>query len=245
MHVARHWNASSPIHHKRKAKKASPMCLSDVLKDIIEQNDKSKPQPFAIMAIAYQYNIEHRRIYDFFNLLTALGVCKIISKGQLSWVGLSEIENTLSNFYEQIEIDSLSKSFSEIFNLGVSPSLGLLALNFFGLFLFLNVKTLSVKQVSKIFHNGKSDIRSLERRLYLALSFMEIVGVVMHPSKTGSYTLIIDRTKMIEKAWESRKKKADLMSIENLLSKPDPALSNSIYNARRLDYSVLSNSKYL
>ena len=230
-------------HKKRKIKKSHQMTLSEVLKDIIDQNERKKPQSFTVMGIAYKYNVEHRRVYDFFNLLTALGVCKVITKGQLSWVGLQEVEKTLISFYENIEIESIKKPLNELFNLGLSPSLGILALNFFALFLFLNVKTLSVKQVSKLFHNGKSDIRSLERRLYLALSFLEVVGIVMHPKKTGSYTLVIDRTQIVENALQKRSDFSEITSLEHLLAKPVESLYVSLYSIRRMDYLYLTYGK--
>ncbi|OHS93026.1 hypothetical protein TRFO_40649 [Tritrichomonas foetus] len=210
---------------------------SNVFRQLIYESEKYKPRNITIMAIAREYNIQHRRVYDFYNLLTALGVCKIMQKGQLSWVGLSAIEPTLMQAYASVEADSANKKdIKEVFNVGSSPSLGSLAINFIKMYFYLNVDTISMRKVSKIFHDGKADMKSLERRLYLVLNFLEIIGIVSHASKTGVYKLNIDRECIISYAWAMRKNATEAtldLSLECLLNRFDSTYLNTLYGVRQ------------
>ena len=234
----------SKIDNKKK-----PAKLSSVFSDIIKKYEKIKPRSISVMEIAREKNIQHRRLYDFFNLLTALGVCKMVQKGQLCWVGMDEIGITIKNWYANLEIQAINKGFTEIFNFGSSPSLGNLAMYFIGLYLYLNVETLSVKQAAAVFHDGKSDIRSLERRLYLVISCLEVIGMLRHSTKCGQYKLKINRQEIINYAWNVRRENAleELpIQIEGLLSRIGESFITGVYlNRSNLFSRILVTHKCL
>ncbi|OHT13280.1 hypothetical protein TRFO_16599 [Tritrichomonas foetus] len=172
----------------------------------------------------------------FFNMLTTLGVCKVIKKGQLAWISLKEVHKVLARNYEKLEMLAISSTFEDIFILEPSPSLGSIALKFIGLFLYLNVDTLSVKQVAKVFHDGKTDIKSLERRLYMVLNFLEVIDIVKHSDRVGQYKLIINRESILNPAWAMRQISQTNtigFTIESLLSRPNLFHIRIIYENRR------------
>ena len=231
--------------HKKKSKNQIQVKSTDVFKSIVKNLEMNKLCIFNVLKVAQSHIIQRRRVYDFFNLMTALGVCKVASKGKMKWMGIEQSENTISNFYDDIEVASLTKSFEMTFNLGTSPSLGNLALYVISLFLYLNMNTLSLKQISKVFYDGKSDIRSLERRLYLALSFLEVINIIEHSDRVSHFTLKINREKLIEKAWQARKKSLNMnneMNIEGLLSHTSMPMINEIYERRQKKFIEVFNT---
>lgn len=212
--------------------------LTDSYKQIISDFEKSRPTNINIINVAREYGIQHRRVYDLFNLLTALGVCENIERGKLSWIGLNCLKATIAKTYEKIEIDSLTKPVSRIFSLGPSPSLGQIATHFVSMYLFFGIDTLLLKQVSGIFHDPRSDIKSLERRMYLVLSFLDIMGVVTHTMKTNEYKLTIDLSDVQKRAFEKKKsfeKTRCPLSLENLLNSSEGPYVSDIRAQRLLE----------
>ena len=194
------------------------------------------------MNVARKYNLQHRRVYDLFNLLTSLHVCKNVERGKISWVSLNEVTKTISYEYTKIETDSLTKSINQSFDLSSSPSLGQIALKFLSLYIYLDVRSLPLKNVLALFHNARGDIKSLERRVYLVLGMLEIMGILTHTKRTGDYTLTFDYQSIRERAL---KKKFALavqnfpQSLEAQLNKCDESYINALNNDRRTKFTNL------
>jgi hypothetical protein len=58
-----------------------------------------------VTGIATEYGLPYRRAYEFFNLLSALGVCSRSQHGEVTWAGLQEVSRTFSAAYTKIEVD--------------------------------------------------------------------------------------------------------------------------------------------
>jgi hypothetical protein len=212
--------------------------LTDAYKQIIHNFEKTKPANISIINVARDYNIQHRRVYDLFNLLASLGVCQNIERGKLAWIGLDCFKTTIAKAYAKIEIDSLTTPISRLFCLGPSPSLGQIATHFVSMYLFFGIDTLLLKQVSSVFHDPRADIKSLERRMYLVLSFLDIMGIVTHTMKTNEYKLMLDLSEAQEYALQQKKKfeKARCpLSLENLLNSSDGPYVSDIRTQRLLE----------
>ena len=203
-------------------KKRSSNSLTDVYKQIITDLELKKPNNINILNISKEYGIQHRRVYDLFNLLTSLGVCQNVERGKLAWCGIYNVPTVISKAYSKIEINSLTMTPAQLFCLGPSPSLGAIATHFISMYLFFDVDTLLLKQVSSMFHDPRADIKSLERRMYLVLSFLELLGIVAHTMKTNEYKLLLDL---------SSAKKAALTAKRNIVHNQYPlALENLLNN---------------
>lgn len=211
--------------------------LSDAYKQIINNFEKTRPTNINIINVAHDYSIQHRRVYDLFNLLAALGVCQNIERGKLAWIGLDCFKATIAKAYAKIEIESLTTPVSRLFCLGPSPSLGQIATHFVSMYLFFGIDTLLLKQVSSIFHDPRADIKSLERRMYLVLSFLDIMGIVTHTMKTNEYKLTIDLSEAQEYALEQKKfEKARFpLSLQNLLNSSEGPYVSDIRTQRLLE----------
>jgi hypothetical protein len=195
------------------------------------------------MDVSRETGVPHRRVYDFFNLLGALGVCEVIHRGRIAWVGLTQMKIFLRNAYAQLEVASLTHGLEELFRVGPSPTLGLLATRFFCMFLYLGVDILSIKHVAVVFCGHQSDFRSIERRLYLVLAFLDVLGVISRTGKTSEYALATDCTEIIEYAMEKRRSnsaKGHGSSLEALMNRKGPSQCKDLYRQRLSRFTAIA-----
>jgi len=207
---------------EQKQKNTHVPTVSSLFKQLVNEYEVKKPQDINIIQVSKEYGIQHRRVYDFFNFLTSLGVCQSLERRRIAWVGLKYAPETLANSYAEIECSSLTQPFSSLFSIGPSPSLGSIATKFVCLYFYLGVDTLSMRSVSTLFHHPKTDIKSLERRMYLVLSFLEIIGIVTHTSKRSEYRLTMNQENVVYNAFYKKKSASSVSnscSVDNLLSK--------------------------
>ena len=236
-----HLNLSSS-DNEMKSKSHQGPTVSSLFKKLVDEYEISKPQNINIIQVSKQYGIQHRRVYDFFNFLTYLGVCQGLERRRICWIGLKNAQETLKKLYAEIECSSFTESFSNLFSVGPSPSLGNIATKFVCLYFYLGVDVLSMRNVSVLFHHPRTDIKSLERRMYLVLSFLEIIGIVSHTSKRSEYKLIMKKDDFIPNAFFQRKmfssKKNDL-TIDCLLNNINENYIRQINNDRRGEFSTI------
>jgi hypothetical protein len=217
--------------------------ITETYKQIVRDFENLMPQHFSVMDVAKKYDIPHRRAYDFFNLLNAVGVCTSVERGSLRWISASEVLNTIKEVYAQLEILDFTKNIKALFHAGPSPTLGTLASRFVCLFLYLGVDVLSMRQAVRLFKNPKTDVKSLERRMCLVLNFLEALGAVVHTSKTSEYRLTIDRTEIVDYAMRKKKQfspQTSAVSLENLLNRYDKTFLSQMYKTREELYMALA-----
>lgn len=232
---------SSPIDTSEPeipVKKTLP--ISDIFKKIIEKFEKTKSHNINIMDISKKYNLQHRRVYDLFNLLASLHICKNIERGKIAWVSLSEAVKTIEFEYSKIECESIHKTTRQLFELSQRPNLGMLGIKFLTLYLYFDVDTISLKTALSLFNSSdlelKNDPKNIERRFYLVLSMLEILGILVHMKRKGEYRLAIDLS-YVHKNVLKRKHQYAIenfpLSIERQLNSLDDVYFNALIKARR------------
>ncbi|EAY02759.1 hypothetical protein TVAG_369870 [Trichomonas vaginalis G3] len=240
--ISEHLALAEPKIKAFRSKEKISNSLTDSYKQIVNDFEQLKPANINIVNVAQQYGVQYRRVYDLFNLLTSLGVCQNVERGKLAWIGLSSVPSVISKAYAKIEIASLHKPMNQVFCLGQSPSLGMIATHFISMYLYFNVDTLLLRQVSSTFHDPRTDIKSLERRMYLVLSFLEIMGVVAHTMKTNEYKLILDLSAAKESALQQKRKYQQSkcpLSLENLLNSVGGPFTTDLQAERGRDYQLI------
>jgi hypothetical protein len=191
------------------------------------------------MEVAQAHDIPHRRAYDFFNFLTSFGVCSSTGARLLSWVGLSSIRETLAVAYAEIEVNTCDGDIQSVFCVGRSPTLGLLARRFVCLFFFLGVRTLSIRKATRFLTAKGSDSKSLDRRMYLVVGFLEALDIVQHTEQPSEYAIVIDHTVIMEQGMRDRRRRLALMNdtgVESLLSRHNQAFMNILYSQRQAEF---------
>lgn len=234
------------IATKNKSHRRSQSLIS-VFQKMVEDFEKKNPNDISIMKISQNKNIQHRRVYDFFNMLTSLKICQYVNKGKLTWIGLSSLEISLQDAYTQIELSSIDIQLNDLFRVGPSPSLGTIAINFLCLFMYFGLDTFLFKNASMLFYDPCSDIKSLERRIYLVLNFLEVLGCVSHTSKTSEYKLNMNVDSIVQKAIKSRieeVKQRNTLSLENLLNRLDHRYIENLWTYRREELASYSISAF-
>jgi hypothetical protein len=215
--------------------------ITEVFRSMVTEFEATHPHGFSVMRIAKEYGIPHRRVYDFFNMLCSLGACSVIERSRLRWCGLEQIPHVLKEVYAELELSNVDESIQKTFSVGKSPTLGLLARKFICLYLYFGFDNISMRDAMRIFRDRRADVKSLERRLYLVLSFLEVIGVIMHTGKTSEYRLMIDRTAIVDQPAARKSQNTTNtfdMSLEALLNRPPPAALRERYQKRELAFAA-------
>ena len=225
------------------ARRKNISSVSSVLKDVIHKCLKTKPKHINIMDLASQYQGNHRRLYELFNLLTYFGVTQSSGRGKLAWVGFDSLFKTLEEKFSKIEQTYDKMGIQAAFQLDQSLLLGQIATNFLALFSFLNVEYVNIKNVTNLFSYGIADRKALDRRVYLSLSLLETVGYIEHKTRSGQYKILIDVNAMIKKVSENNPPSPqEMLSIDNLLNRSTKSynLANK-YLERQKEYEKVTN----
>jgi hypothetical protein len=172
-------------------------------------------QQLNVLSISNLYQIQYRRVYDFIGILQYLGICQLIDRKQFFWKGLDCAFQNLIEKYTDFEIQSLSADPFTIFSVGKSPSLGKISLHLIFLSLFLGLEILNLKTMLQILSSKEIHQQSLQRRIYLVLTFLRICGIVKQNGRSGEFAFILPRDKFYSESLNQRKL---FLSLENSLS---------------------------
>ena len=215
--------------------------ISTIFDEMIQCFEATRPKNLNAISVSEQFNISSRRVYDFFNVFTALGVCRNQFKGSIEWISVNKATETIIKNYQQLEFDSDHKSIHQIFNPGPSPSLGVIASYFVSLFFYLDVDLLNIHKVSALFMTETSDRKSLERRLYLVLAILELVGIVYHSQRTGEYCIKLPIHEIVkETIIKKQKKHSEPSTVLSLMNNINDIYLNSIFAERRETFNAIS-----
>lgn len=227
-------------------RKSKSMTIQQIFRNIICKYEQEKPQDISIIQISKTHNIQHRRVYDLFNFLTSFGVCIFIERKKVGWVGMDNFYVHLQKEYECIESQFTSTSMKTLFELGPSPSLGKICSKLLCLYLFLDVTTLQMKKVIKFLHDPRSDIKSLERRVYLVLSFLEILSFIRKGNCRGEYILTMDTKWISQRGLDTRMKNYALVpsSLESLMHTFSPVYYRTVQISRRAEFESCSTKDF-
>ena len=153
----------------------------------------------------------------------------------------------LQREYESIESRFSSTSIKTLFELGPSPSLGKICSKLLCLYLFLDVGTLQMKKVIKFLHYPRSDIKSLERRVYLVLSFLEVLDFIKKGHCRGEYILTMDTKWISQTGLDTRMKNNSLVpsSLESLMHTFSPTYYRTVQGSRRAEFESCSSKDFL
>ena len=217
-----------------KQKQSAP--ISEIFRIILKDYEQKSPSSINIPRISKEYNVQHRRVYDFFNFLSSIGVCVGKEKKKISWVGIKKAKPYFINAYTQLETTIGDDPIDYLFNLGPSPSLGKIAVHFINLYFYLGVTKLSMRAATILLKDDSTDIKSLERRLYLVLSFLEIIGVITHTEKRCEYEININVDQVVYDAFQKKIKnigEVDPTSIMTLLNRAPECKIQEILQKRK------------
>jgi hypothetical protein len=235
--------ATAPMHrarmpgpsqsHQPNQKRAPP--IADVFRALVDRFEQRQEHSISAMAIAAEYHLSHRRVYEFFSLLSSLGVCSYIDRSQLTWNGLAQVPAAIEAAYTELEVAFRDAPIDAAFKLDESPNLGTIALRIVSVYLYVGAESLSMRRIALLLHDGLANLKSLQRRMYLVLNFMEVIGIVHRTKTVGEYRLFLNRTAIVATAMKKRQEACDgsgPLILETLLSRHGPEFLEPLHAKR-------------
>lgn len=191
--------------------------VAKAFREMMVHFEKTHPSELNVVACAAQFNLQNRRIYDFFSVASAVSVCSPLDHGTVKWRGVDAAKRKFEDEYVRFEVESMTVQFNDWFSTGLSPTLGTLATKIMCLFYALGVETLHLHAMSNFFVPDTSPKKSLERRMYLVLSILEIMGYLEHLPRSGDYRLTISIDSAVERAMIAKESHAAAQCSPNVL----------------------------
>lgn len=168
-----------------------PHAFHAVVQQIIASHSDKRGEVVNIGNIAAEVNVEKRRIYDLFNFLASLNICKRMSPQSYLWIGMEEMGKKLKALF--IECETRYQNGEEMdvrFEENSSPTIEELTIRLLIVFMYYLGTPLNLRVVASLLAPNQEKERPMLRRLYLVTYFMEQVGLATHHSNVGSYTAI-------------------------------------------------------
>lgn len=216
--------------------------VAKAFREMLAHFETTQPTELNVAACAAQFNLQNRRVYDFFSVSSAVCACSPLDHGVVRWHGVKAAKQQFEDEYVKFEVDSLTVPFDEWFSTGQSPTLGTLATKIMCLFYAMGVDTLHLHAISNFFVPDKSPKKSLERRIYLVLGIIEIMGYLEHLPRSGDYRLTICIDCAVERAMDAKRKYACAhlgpSYLESLLQRLDSAYLAGLRRARLVTFQA-------
>jgi hypothetical protein len=163
-----------PIHGTR----AAPMNDSLALHRIFQHLEGSPRTLGSIDALAHEFGIRRRGLYDFISICSVFGICKRISNNQVEWDGANRSLARINAIRSESQQESSESKIKEVFNYYLDASLQRIAVGLVKLFFYLRVKFLDLRQVSRLFAQRTTKYKTMLRKVYTVATSLEIVGIV-------------------------------------------------------------------
>lgn len=209
--------------------------FATIVKKIVKDCRESPSAPISVNKIVETENCEKRRLYDLFNVLSALGLCTKTMRKLYVWTGEAKMMGIIQQEYERVESQVFTEDIWDIFKMPESPPIGQLTIAIILIYLFFGTEEMTLKQICLIMTQKRSKMGRLLRRLYLAAFFLEQIGIISHAYHIGGYRLAIDTNEIISSAFANMKARYvfPINSIASQLHTIDSSYINEIKSARR------------
>jgi hypothetical protein len=113
---------------------------------------------------------------------------------------------------------------AQIFDCTTNSSIQYIGLSVIKLFLYLDTKFLDLRQVGKLFSNGKTKYKTMLRKLYTVASSLEIAGIISRTSSVAEIKLNFSAKDKPERS---------PMNVMSLLNTESELMNGQLYEARR------------
>ena len=166
--------------------------FSQFVDRLIQKNEKRPDQTIQINRLSFEHGIEKRRLYDLMNVLVACNICIKTDVHNYRWTSLGNARDTVQRISLELEFKSLETPVSDLFILPNSPPIGLMTTMFIGAFLFFNLASMNIRDISMLMASDAAHYKPILRRLYLVAFLLERLGLFKHNQKMGDYEITVD-----------------------------------------------------
>lgn len=184
---------------------------------------------------------DKRRVYDLFNVLSAVDVCRRVDAKNFAWVGTSMISEVMTHMATQLELETMACADLSVVKLTENSRISDIVKNFICLFLYFGVNEIKVQDAARILASEGVEPRRVLRRLYLITQILENVGLFEHTMQKGVYRLAVNVEPITEAAY--RRLRDDRMippdSVLAHINDLDNKFMQQMYKQRRIAADVM------
>lgn len=212
--------------------------FSEFIDQLIRKYENNPSSTIQINSLSMENTIEKRRLYDLLNVLVACDICTKADSHNYMWNSIKNGKTAVSRISYELESRAIRESVEDIFVLPDSPSIGLITTRFIGVFLYLNIKSLNIRDAALAMSSDESHFKPILRRLYLVAYLLERIGLFQHSQKIGEYELDVDIKSICIESLEKLAKSQEFPpdSIEYQLNRFGENYLDLIYKTRRMNF---------
>jgi hypothetical protein len=156
---------------------------------LINELDNHSCEPVSVLPLTARFAIKARRLYDFINILSAIGCCRKSGLGHLIWVGRHQIPAFLANLGASMGIDNPEKTLCELFPISECVGMANLTVRFMLMFRALRTNQVDLRFVGNLFARKTNRYKSTLCKLYQISFVLCAVGVCARTSQVCQVVL--------------------------------------------------------
>ena len=146
---------------------------------------------FNYLSLCSQFSVKRRVLYDFIQIVEPLAIIDRKNNNLFVWNGISNFQTVIPTLLSNLQNETLSHSFVNIFSCSNDSSLVHITILLLKLFCYLNTKTLDLRSVAFLFTQGPTKFKTLIRKLYTVSTSLEVVGILSKTSKVSEVKLLV------------------------------------------------------
>ena len=160
---------------------------------------------------------DKRRVYDLFNVLSAVDVCRRVDTKSYMWLGVGAVAEVMVRMAMQLELETMACSDLSVMRLTENSRICDIVRNFIYLFLYFGVNEIRVQDAARILSSDSVEPRRVLRRLYLITQILENVHLFEHTLQKGVYRIALNVVPITEEAYR-RLKDEGMIPPDSVLS---------------------------
>jgi hypothetical protein len=169
--------------------KADQSDLRHQIACLINELDQHACEPVSVAPLTTRFSIKARRLYDFINILSAIGCCRKSGLGHLIWLGRHQIPTYVANLGTTMNIDNPEKTLCDLFPVSDCVGMANLTLRFMLMFRAIRVNQLDLRFVGNLFARKTSRYKSTLCKLYQIAFVLCAAGICIRTSQVCQVVL--------------------------------------------------------
>jgi hypothetical protein len=157
---------------------------------LIQFLDLHSHQPLAVNALASRFDVTTRRLYDFINVISAIGACRKSGLDQVIWLGKNQIPSFLQNVCQSRDIDNSQRTLCDLFPVSSCIGISNLTISFLLMFRALRTDHLDLRFVAHLFSRDTRRYKSTLCKLYQISYILGAAGISNRTSQACDVVLL-------------------------------------------------------
>lgn len=149
---------------------------------------------YTVKDLSLLLGVDRRRIYDMFGVLCGIGLAVRDPEKRVTWVGRERMTKRIIAQLKNLEIRSYKEPLSTLFLVNDPPPLSDMGLVMVVMACFFGRQEMYIDEIYTRLSSSRGKFYSIKRRLYLASTILQSVGVVERKKNSEILKFHIDNT---------------------------------------------------